>query len=192
MDAEGSTQVTLPDLLGEGLAVVFVGANPSIFSAERGHYYARPSNRFWPALSASGLSAEARRGLGVDRLRPEHDRALLQYGFGFTDVVKRPTRGIADVARQEWEDGARDLAAKLLLHVPRIACFQDRRGCTTFLRGACAVTDAIALGLQPVRLGVTQLFLLPSPSGANAHSSRAAQTAWYDTLHAHLTGSAGQ
>jgi double-stranded uracil-DNA glycosylase len=131
--------------------------------------------------------AEARRGLGVERLCPEHDRALLPYGFGFTDVVKRPTRGIADVARPEWEDGARDLAAKLLLFSPRIACFQDRRGCSAFLRGACAMADEIALGLQPARLGITQLFLLPSPSGANAHSSRAAQTEWYDTLHAHLT-----
>jgi TDG/mug DNA glycosylase family protein len=79
---------TLPDLLKKGLDVVFIGINPSLFSVERGHYFARKTNRFWPTLSRSVLSLKARQGLRVETLGPQHDRALLGYGIGFTDVVK--------------------------------------------------------------------------------------------------------
>src|SRR5271170_3771889 len=92
---------TLPDLVREELDIVFVGINPSVYSARQGHYFARPTNRFWPAFSRSILSAAARRGLDVAVLRPEHDAALLDYGFGFTDVVKRPTRNAAELAPGE-------------------------------------------------------------------------------------------
>ena len=65
---------TLPDLLRDGLEIVFVGINPSVFSAAQGHYFARKINRFWPAFSRSRLSRAARAGLGVERLEPMHDR----------------------------------------------------------------------------------------------------------------------
>ena len=70
-----------------------MGINPSPYSVQRGHYFARPTSRFWPAFSRSRLSAPARLALGVDLLGPDHDAALLPYGIGFTDVVKRPTPG---------------------------------------------------------------------------------------------------
>jgi hypothetical protein len=98
---------TLPDLLRDGLEVVFVGINPSVFSATRGHYFARPTNRFWHAFSRSALSRKARQAMGVIVLTPEHDRALLEHGFGFTDLVKRPTARAAEIAPDELASGRR-------------------------------------------------------------------------------------
>src|SRR6266404_5456243 len=72
---------TLPDLLRSGLDLVFVGINPGLYSARQGHYFARRTNRFWPAFSLSILSAAARRALDVLTLVPEHDGALLDHGF---------------------------------------------------------------------------------------------------------------
>jgi TDG/mug DNA glycosylase family protein len=178
--------MTLPDLLQQGLAIVFVGANPSIFSAERGHYYARPTNRFWPALSRSRLSADARRCLEVDRLRPEHDAALLRFGVGFTDVVKRASISADELAPLDWEEGARSLARRLRRFQPQVACFQTREGFSAFMRGVVGTRRRIELGLQPESMGTTRLFLVPSPSGRNAHTSVAIQAEWYDRLKEHL------
>src|ERR1700744_851435 len=96
---------TLPDLLRDGLDVVFVGINPSIFSATQGHYFARKTNRFWPGFSRSRLSLPARQGLGVDQLLPIHDRVLPDYGFAFTNLVKRPSPRATDLPRNEPNDG---------------------------------------------------------------------------------------
>ena len=97
---------TLPDLLAPGLEVVFVGINPSPYSVQRGHYFARSTSRFWPAFSRSRLSAPARLALGVDLLGPDHDAALLPFGIGFTDVVKRPTPRAAGVRPSEFRAAA--------------------------------------------------------------------------------------
>ena len=80
---------TLPDHLRPGLTVVFIGINPGLYSAQRGHYFARRNSRFWPAFSASLLSEPVRRKLGVQLLQPEHDCKLPDFGFGLTDLVKR-------------------------------------------------------------------------------------------------------
>lgn len=173
---------TLPDRIAPGLSVLFVGLNPSIYAARHGHYYARPSNRFWPALSRSHLSLAARQGLGVERLRPEHDADLLRFGFGFTDVVKQPTAGIADLAKDAWPRGARLLHRKLSRHQPKIACFQGLTGYDSYLRHALGERRIVTPGLQPERIGATRIFLVPSPSGANAHTSIAIQAGWYDRL----------
>jgi TDG/mug DNA glycosylase family protein len=178
--------LTLPDLVKPGLDVVFVGINPSVFSAERGHYFARPSNRFWPCLSRSVLSEGVRRALGVERLTPAHDRALLDHGIGFTDVVKRATPKASDVAPGEFAAGVRRLVATLERHAPRIACFHGVTGYRPVHRALTGGVAAIELGPQALRLGQTRLFLLPNPSGANAHVKPAEQTVWYDRLAAFL------
>src|SRR6185437_12093755 len=116
-----NARATLPDLLRDGLDLVFVGINPSLYSVAQGHYFARRANRFWPCFSRSALSAAARRGLGVALLTPEHDRDLLQHGFGFTDVVKRATARADEVTREEFAAGAARLAAAIERHRPRIA-----------------------------------------------------------------------
>ena len=103
---------TLPDLLRGGLDVVFVGINPSLYSVAQGHYFARRSNRFWPCFSRSVLSEAARRALGVARLEPQHDRALLDHGFGFTDVAKRASARASELPLSELAAGVADLVAK--------------------------------------------------------------------------------
>jgi TDG/mug DNA glycosylase family protein len=176
------SQQTLPDLLNAGLDVVFVGINPSIFSVERGHYFARKTNRFWPALSRSVLSMRARTALAVERLGPEHDRALLDYGIGFTDVVKRATPKASDVASAEFVAGVQDLLVKLRRYRPRIACFHGVTGYRHVHRALTGSASSPTLGLQDERMGPTQVFLVPNPSGANAHFTPDEQTRWYDRL----------
>jgi TDG/mug DNA glycosylase family protein len=174
---------TLPDLLRDGLDVVFVGINPGLYSAAQGHYFARRTNRFWPAFSRSVLSRKARLGLNVSMLGPEYDAALLAYGFGFTDVVKRPTGNAAELAPGEFAAGAPLLLDKLAQHRPRVACFHGLTGYRPFARVVFA--DAViapALGLQPCGIGETRIFVVPNPSPANAHFTPADQAEWYDRL----------
>jgi TDG/mug DNA glycosylase family protein len=183
-----SDLVTLPDLLRDGLAVVFVGINPSIFAAKQGHYFARRSNRFWPALSRSTLGDAARRRIGVERLEPMHDRALLECGFGFTDLVKRPTENVSKLAPTELAAGVADLVRKLERFAPRLACFHGLTGFRYVHAALFADEPKPVLGLQPGRIGRTGLFVVPHPSAANAHFTLADQIRWYDALAACLDG----
>lgn len=177
---------TLPDLLRGGLDVVFVGINPSLFSVAQGHYFARRTNRFWPSFSRSRLSAGARRGLGVERLEPGDDRTLLDYGFGFTDVVKRASARAAVVAAAEFATGAGALMAKLERFQPRLACFHGLMGYRPFHRALALSGIEPRLGLQVATIGRTRLFVVPNPSPANAHFTPADQTRWYDAVADHL------
>lgn len=177
---------TLPDLLRDGLDVVFVGINPSIFSARKQHYFARPTNRFWRAFSASVLSRGARDAMAAAVLTPEQDRALLDHGFGFTDLVKRPTVRATEVAPAEFAAGIATLHAKLEKHRPRIACFQGITGYRPVHRAIAGDAAEPGLGLQQTRIAATRLFVAPSPSGANAHATPALLTEWYDRLAACL------
>jgi TDG/mug DNA glycosylase family protein len=181
-----TTEHTLPDLLRDGLMLVFVGINPSLFSVAQGHYFARKTNRFWPCVSRSSLSTDVRRALGVERLEPIHDQLLPAHGIGFTDVVKRPTASAAEVGREEFAAGATALVAKLERYQPRVACFQGVMGYRPFAAALGSAERTLALGEQPLRLGRTQVFVVPSPSAANAHFTPAQQTEWYDRLAAQL------
>jgi double-stranded uracil-DNA glycosylase len=173
---------TLPDLLCDGLDVVFVGINPSLFSAAQGHYFARKINRFWPAFSRSRLSLAARAGLGVARLEPMHDRMLQEYGFGFTDLVKRPSPRSTDLTRDEPKDGVAALARKLKRFKPRFACFHGVTVGRPVQRALAPEAGETGLGLQPYAIGTTHVFVVPNPSPANAHFTPADQTYWYDAL----------
>jgi double-stranded uracil-DNA glycosylase len=172
---------TLPDLLRPGLAVVFVGINPSLYSVARGHYFARSTNRFWPAFSQSRLSLPVRRGIGVERLLPEHDRLLPDYGFGFTDAVKRATARAADLGREEFIAAVANLVEKIAAFRPRIACFH---GIMAYRQVSLSLGEDgnPKLGLQEIRIGESRIFLAPNPSPANAHVTPAQQTGWYDRL----------
>jgi TDG/mug DNA glycosylase family protein len=177
---------TLPDLLREGLDVVFVGINPSVFSVAQGHYFARKINRFWPALSRSRLSLAARQGLGVEQLEPAHDRALQDYGFGFTDLVKRASPRATDLARGEPEEGVAVLVRKIKRDEPRFACLHGVTVGRPVQRVLAPQLPEGGLGLQPYTIGATQVFVVPNPSPANAHFTPADQTRWYDALAAAL------
>lgn len=176
------TPPNLPDLLREGLDLVFVGINPSLYSAEKGHYFARPANRFWPAFSRSGLSASARAGLGVERLSPEHDARLMAYGIGFTDLVKRPSARAAELNQREMKAGAEALKQKLYRFAPRVACFHGLTAYRPLHRVLAPDAADPRLGLQNFCIGATPLFVVPNPSPANAHFTPADQTLWYDRL----------
>jgi TDG/mug DNA glycosylase family protein len=173
---------TLADLLAPALDVVFVGINPSIYSAERGHYFARPGNRFWPCVSRSILTQPIRAARAAEPLGPADDALLLAYGIGFTDVVKRPTAKASDLAPRELADGVAALLAKIERYAPRIACFHGVTGYRCVHRLLTGDDEPLVLGLQAVRVGATRVFVVPNPSGANAHFTRAEQTQWYDAV----------
>ncbi len=173
---------TLDDLLVTGLDVAFVSINPSIYSAQRGHYFARRSNKFWPCISRSKLTLRARDGLGLETLGCENDRDLLRYGIGFTDLVKRATARAADVAPSEFAAAVDALLQKIQRYGPRVACFHGVTGYRYVHRALAGDGPGPSLGIQDVHLGATRIFVVPNPSGANAHVTRAEQTGWYDDL----------
>src|SRR5580658_3841806 len=159
--------MTLPDLLRPDLDLVFIGINPSLYSVAQGHYFARKTNRFWPAFSRSILSAPARRALGFEQLTPEHDAMLQDYGIGFTDVVKRATARADELNPDEFAEATRELVAKLERFQPRIACFHGMMGYRPFVRLHAPTLPPAVLGEQTLRLGRTRLFVIPNPSPAN-------------------------
>lgn len=174
---------TLPDYLAPGLQVVFVGINPGLFSVERGHYFARTTSRFWPAFSRSVLSAPIRQALHLPVLGPEQDAALLRFGFGFTDVVKVPSRNAAGVSPALYREWAPRLRRRLEQHRPRVACFHGLTGFRPFVQFALGGDPKSAgLGSQKLAVGHTRLFVAPNPSPANAHFTLEDQVRWYDRL----------
>ncbi|WP_166244556.1 mismatch-specific DNA-glycosylase [Paenibacillus turpanensis] len=106
----------IPDHIRQGLNVLFVGYNPSLRSGETGHHYANPNNRFYRLLAESGLTAR--------RYRPEEDQQLLaDYGYGFTNIVARPTRTAEEISPDEYAEGRILLKQKIEKHRPRLVCF---------------------------------------------------------------------
>jgi TDG/mug DNA glycosylase family protein len=152
-----------------GLRVLFCGINPSPISAATGHHYARPGNRFWRTLHEAGLTRR--------RLTPSEQRLLLDAGIGLTNLVDRPTASAAELSAGELAAGRRRLEAK----VRRL-----RPGAVAVL-GIGAYRHAFgrsrgALGPQPERLAGAALWVLPNPSGLNAHYSLADLVALYRRL----------
>jgi TDG/mug DNA glycosylase family protein len=153
---ESAAVKPLPDVITDGLDILFCGINPSLMSAARGHHFARPGNRFWPALHLAGLTPR--------RLTPEEDRELLEYGVGVTNVVARPTRAAAELSGAELREGAAALADLVSRYRPRVLAVLG----VTAWRTAFGRPKA-ALGLQPERVGGAETWVAPNPSGLNAH-----------------------
>ena len=155
-DLEAARKKTVEDVLRPGLDILFVGINPGLYTAAIGHHFGRPGNRFWPALSASGL-------LRAPLTAWESER-LLESNIGITNVVRRATASADELAKGELVRGARVLTAKILRAKPRIAAFL----------GLGLYRDAFdrpraGLGPQEERIGRTSLWVFPNPSGLNAH-----------------------
>jgi TDG/mug DNA glycosylase family protein len=146
----------LRDVVGPDLDVLFCGINPSLLSAARGHHFARPGNRFWPALHMAGLTPR--------RLTPDEDGELPRFGLGVTNVVARPTRTAAELSRQELRDGAAELADLVARWRPRVLAVLG----VTAWRVAFDRPKAV-LGRQPERVGGAETWVAPNPSGLNAH-----------------------
>ena len=146
----------LPDLIAPGLDVLFCGINPGVYSATVGHHFARPGNRFWPALFAAGFTP--RLFTGAD------DRALLPLGCGLTNVVARTSARAAELTPDELRAGARTLRRKLARDRPRFVAFVGLGA----YRTAFGRPDA-TIGAQPDFLHASAVWLLPNTSGLNAH-----------------------
>ncbi len=146
----------LPDVVAADLDVLFCGINPSLMSAERGHHFARPGNRFWPALHRAGLTPRL--------FTPDEDRALLAHGLGITNVVARPTRTAAELTPAELREGAAALAELVAEFRPRVLAVL---GITAYRTGFDR--PKAVMGRQPERVGGAVTWVVPNPSGLNAH-----------------------
>jgi double-stranded uracil-DNA glycosylase len=147
---------TIPDVLADDLAVLFVGINPSLYSAAVGHHFARPGNRFWPALAAGGFT---------DRIyAPWEDQQLAAVGCGITNLVDRATARADQLSDDELLAGAENLQGKIERHRPRCTAFL---GITAY-RAAFGDKQAV-IGRQERTIAGSQLWVLPNPSGLNAH-----------------------
>lgn len=157
------------DVLKPGLRILFIGFNPGLRSAQTGHHFAGPSNRFWKLLAESGLTPR--------QLRPEEDGELLLYGFGITNIVARPTRAAAELTKAEYRTGQSLLKDKLARFRPHIACYAGIGVYQEF-----SGEKKIVCGLQTssVVSGIPD-FVVPSPSGLN-RTPFDAQLAYYLVL----------
>jgi TDG/mug DNA glycosylase family protein len=146
----------LPPIGGPGLRVLFVGINPSLRSAQVGHNFARPGNRFWPTLHAAGFTPR--------RLTPEEDGLLPSFGIGLVNFVARATRAASELTLSELRAGAAVLEETVRAWAPRLVA---PLGVVSY-RAAFDRPHA-AVGLQEVPVGGRPVWVLPNPSGLNAH-----------------------
>jgi len=151
-----ATEKTVRDVIAPDLRVLFCGINPGLYTAAVGHHFARPGNRFWPALLAGGFT---------DRLlSPFDERELLKSGYGITNVVSRTTASADMLTKEEIVAGGERLRAKVLRYRPRILAVLGLGAYRTAFNQPKA-----AVGRQKEQLGATLLWVLPNPSGLNAN-----------------------
>ncbi|MBY8860270.1 G/U mismatch-specific DNA glycosylase [Nocardia sp. CA2R105] len=147
---------TIPDVLAPNLRVLFCGINPGLWSGATGHHFARPGNRFWPALFRSGFTPRL--------FRPDEQEELLALGLGITNVAARTTAKANELTSQELRDGGRALTERVRENHPRILAVLGLGAYrTAFGRPKTTV------GPQSETVGSTRIWVLPNPSGLNAH-----------------------
>ena len=147
---------TVPDVIAPDLAVLFCGINPGLMSSKLGHHFARPGNRFWPAMHRGGFTPK--------QFHPSEERELLPLGFGITNVCRRPSARADELTRPELLEGGQDLRRRVLEWQPR---FIGVLGIGAY-REAFAKPKAV-IGPQDEVIGETRVWALPNPSGLNAH-----------------------
>jgi double-stranded uracil-DNA glycosylase len=146
----------VPDVIAHDLDVLFCGINPGLYSGAVGHHFARPGNRFWRALHASGFTDRV--------LSPFEEHELLGFGVGITNLVERATATADSLTEEELRKGAKELPHKLRRNRPKWLAFL---GLTAY-RVAFDNKQA-SIGRQDATIGSTAVWLLPNPSGLNAH-----------------------
>ena len=155
-EVQAAAGKTVPDVIAPGLDVLFCGINPGLYSGATGFHFARPGNRFWPALHGAGFTDCL--------LDPSEEHRLLDAGCGITNLVTRATAAAAELANEELAAGRRSLERKVRRYSPRwlavlgIGAYRTAFG----KRGA-------HIGEQPEQLGSTGIWVLPNPSGLNAN-----------------------
>lgn len=163
----------LDDVLGPSLDVLFCGINPGMTSAVTGHHFARPGNRFWPALHLSGFTPR--------RLAPSEQHLLPSYGLGITNIVARPSAKASELTRDELVAGGERLAVLAAEARPRILAVLG----VSAYRVAFARPKA-TVGPQEHDLAGTPVWVLPNPSGLNARWSLDAIASELARLRSHL------
>ncbi len=155
-DLLAASNKTIVDVIGPGLRVLFCGINPGLYSGYTGHHFARPGNRFWPTLYAAGFT---------DRLlKPSEQAELLEYGYGVTNLVERATATAAELTAAELLAGGQRLLAKVEQYQPQVlAVLGVTAYRTAFQR------PQVQMGEQSEGVGMARLWVLPNPSGLNAH-----------------------
>jgi TDG/mug DNA glycosylase family protein len=165
-ELESYRDASVPDLVGPGLKLLFVGINPGLWTAATRTHFAHPGNRFYPALLAAGIITRAiDRGVGMD----DADRAhLIERGIGITNLVDRATPKASDLTVAELRAGRPRLERFVAAHAPRVVAIAG----VTAYRTAFEQPKA-SLGRQDARLAGAELWIVPNPSGLNAHATTA-------------------
>jgi double-stranded uracil-DNA glycosylase len=151
-----ATGLTVEDVIAPRLKVLFCGINPGLYSGAVGHHFARPGNRFWPVLHRAGFTSRL--------LSPFEERELLALGYGITNVVRRTTASASELRPDELREGAEILKEKVSRYRP---LFVAVLGIDVFRR-AFGVRS-VSVGRQPIAIGPSTAWVLPNPSGLNAH-----------------------
>lgn len=168
-ELRAASDKTVSDVIAPGLKVVFCGINPGLTTALTGHHFAGPGNRFWPALHASGFTPR--------RLAPSEEQNLLAYGCGITNLVARATATAAEVSASELAEGGRQLEETMRRFAPKwLAVLGISAYRTAFGR------PSARLGPQPETIGGVPVWVLPNPSGLNAHYRPADLARLFDEL----------
>jgi TDG/mug DNA glycosylase family protein len=147
---------TVPDVIARDLRVLFCGINPGLYTAAVGHHFARPGNRFWPALYQSGFTSQL--------VSPFEERELLKLGIGISNVVPRATATAAELTKDDFITGGHSLAAKVKRYKPRLVA----------ILGVAAYREAFGrpkaqVGEQSELIHDARVWVLPNPSGLNAN-----------------------
>ena len=174
-DLDAARDRTIPDVIAPGLRVVFAGINPGLYSAATGHHFARPGNRFWPALHRSGFTGRV--------LRPDEQQQLLGLGLGITNIVARATARADELRPEEFVQGASILNEKIARLQPRWLAVVG----VTAYRAAFGRPHAV-VGPQDGAIGQTRVWVLPNPSGLNALWTTPKLTDAFRDLRLHVEG----
>ena len=170
-DLAAARNKSIEDVIAPGLEILFVGINPGLYSGATGHHFARPGNRFWRAIHDAGLTPAL--------LSPDRQSELIGHGIGITNLVNRTTATADELTPDELRAGGQVLSAKIEQYRPAKVAFL---GISTY-RVAFGEPNA-RVGRQLRQIGVAEIWVLPNPSGLNAHYSASALAQAYASLRA--------
>lgn len=171
-ELERHRDATVPDLIGDDCRLLFVGINPGLWTAATQTHFAHPGNRFYPALELAGVIDRS-----IDRSAGFSDddrRYLIDRGIGITNLVNRATVRASELGRAELRTGAARLEQFVTEHQPRVVAVAG----VTAYRAAFGQPKAVN-GRQPADLARAELWVVPNPSGLNAHETTASLSEWY-------------
>lgn len=176
-ELESYRDATVPDLVGPGLRLLFVGINPGLWTAATNTHFAHPGNRFYPALRSAGvIGREIDRSSGFSDADRDH---LIERGIGITNLVERATARASELDDAELREGAGRLARFVDDHRPRVVAVAGITAYRTAFGRRGATT-----GLQEEELAGARLWVVPNPSGLNAHETVASLSEWYGRVAA--------